>query len=166
MPVTGIFHAAIKTNSLEDTVYFYTKILGLRQVDRPNFGFPGAWLGCPTPGGQAIIHIYAGGPALGETGQAPLGTGAIDHIAITATGFHEFCERVASKGLEWREFIVPGTTLWQLFVYDPNGVMLEVTFDGDSEGAPKPDMSEGRAYVAGKSFFNSAAYDGLAARST
>ncbi len=161
MPVTGIFHTAIKTNDLEATVYFYTQILGLRQVPRPDFGFPGAWLGCPIPGGQAIIHLYAGGPALGTAGQAPLGTAAIDHIAITAVGFHEFRQRVAGAGLEWREYLVPGTTLWQLFVYDPNGVLLEMTFDGDSEEQPGPDMSVGRAYVAGQSFFQPEAYKGF-----
>ena len=55
--------------------------------------------------------------------------------------------------LDWREFLVPGTTLWQLFVYDPSGVQLELTFEGSAEAGPPPDMSEGRRYVAGESFF-------------
>ncbi len=58
MIITGIFHAAIKTNDLKATVDFYTKVLGLREAPRPDFGYPGAWLACPTPGGDAIIHIY------------------------------------------------------------------------------------------------------------
>ena len=33
-------------------------------------------------------------------------------------------EQVAAHGLAYREFLVPGTTLWQLFVYDPSGVQL------------------------------------------
>jgi catechol 2,3-dioxygenase-like lactoylglutathione lyase family enzyme len=161
MVITGLFHVAIKTNNLEATVYFYTKILGLREVARPNFGYPGAWLACSTPVGEAIVHIYAGGPALGEAGRAPMGTGAIDHISVTATGFHQFRQRFKEAGLQWREFIVPGTTLWQLFVYDPNGVQFELTFDGSVEVEPKPDMSPGRAYVAGKSFFDPDDYVGL-----
>ncbi len=153
MIITGIFHAAIKTNDLKATVDFYTKVLGLREAPRPDFGYPGAWLACPTPGGDAIIHIYAGGPALGEDGRAPYGTGAIDHVSISAHGFHEFRERFRAAGLDWREFHVPGTSLWQLFVYDPSGVQLELTFEGDAEAGPGPDMSEGRRYVARRSFF-------------
>jgi catechol 2,3-dioxygenase-like lactoylglutathione lyase family enzyme len=154
MVITGLFHLAIKTNDLAATVLFYTKVLGLREVDRPNFGYPGAWLACSTPVGEAIIHIYAGGPALGTAGKAPIGTGAIDHISVTATGFHQFRQRFKAAGLSWREFIVPGTTLWQLFVYDPNGVQFELTFDATAEAEPKPDMSPGKVYVAGESFFN------------
>ena len=71
MLVTGLFHCAIKTNDLKATVGFYTRVLGLREVARPDFGYPGAWLACPAPGGDAIVHIYAGGPALGREGKAP-----------------------------------------------------------------------------------------------
>lgn len=153
MAITGLFHVAIKTNDLEATVHFYTQILDLRQVRRPDFEYPGAWLACPTPAGEAIIHVYAGGAALGSEGKAPLGSAAIDHISLTATGFHQFRQKFQHANLEWREFVVPGTKLWQLFVYDPNGVQLELTFDGATEEEPQPDMSPGKAYVAGSNFF-------------
>ncbi|WP_088889433.1 VOC family protein [Leptolyngbya ohadii] len=153
MVITGLFHVAIKTNNLAATVRFYTEVLGLRQVKRPDFGYPGAWLACATPAGEAIVHIYAGGPALGKEGRAPTGTGAIDHISIAAVGFHQFRQKFAEFGLQWREFLVPGTSLWQLFVYDPSGVQLELTFNGEVEADPLPDMSPGKAYVAGNNFF-------------
>ena len=65
MQVTGLFHVAIKTNDLDATVKFYTEVLGMKLVHRPDFGFPGAWIaaGDSVP----IIHIYAGGPALAPT---------------------------------------------------------------------------------------------------
>ncbi len=153
MVINGLFHVAIKTNDLEATCAFYCSVLGLRQVHRPDFGYPGAWIACPMPGGQAIMHIYAGGPALGAEGKAALGSGAIDHVSLSCSGYHEFRERFARHGLDYREFLVPGTTLWQLFVYDPSGVQLELTFEGAAESGPPPDMSPGRAYVAGSSFF-------------
>jgi catechol 2,3-dioxygenase-like lactoylglutathione lyase family enzyme len=153
MVITGIFHTAIKTNDLSATVRFYTEILGLREAPRPDFGYPGAWLACPTPQASAIIHIYAGGPALGREGRAPVGTAAIDHISITAIGYNAFRRRLREAGHDWREFLVPGTSLWQMFVYDPNGVQLELTFDGNAEDGPPPDMSPGRRYEPGASFF-------------
>ena len=154
MPVSGLLHVAIKTNDLAATVAFYCDVIGLHAVARPDFGYPGAWLA--VPGGEAIIHIYAGGPALGRDGRAPTGTAAIDHVSITAAGYHDYIDRFRRHGLDWREFAVPGTSLWQLFVYDPSGVQLELTFEGSREPGPPPDLADGRRYVAGASFFRAA----------
>ena len=93
-----------------------------------------------------------GGPALGASGIAPRGTGAIDHISLSCSGYRDFVARFKDAGLPFREFIVPGTTLWQLFVYDPSGVQLEITFEAAKERGPEPDMKN-RPYVAGSSFF-------------
>jgi catechol 2,3-dioxygenase-like lactoylglutathione lyase family enzyme len=155
--ITGLFHVAIKTDDLAATRRFYLDVIGLCEVPRPDFGYPGAWFGVPQPGGQAILHIYAGGPALGPSGVAPKGTAAIDHVSLTAVGYTDFVARFRAAGLVWREFLVPGTTLYQLFVYDPSGVMLELTFDGRVEGGEGPDMSPGRRYVAGEDFFTPSA---------
>jgi catechol 2,3-dioxygenase-like lactoylglutathione lyase family enzyme len=161
--VHGLFHIAIKTSDLEATRTFWCSVIGLREIARPDFGYPGAWLACPQPGGVGIVHVYAGGPALGKAGVAPSGTAAIDHISLSCSGYRQYIERFKAAGLDWREFLVPGTTLWQLFVYDPSGVQLELTFEGSVEGASKPDMSPGRAYVAGSSFFNRETYPKLRA---
>jgi len=158
MLVSGLFHIAIKTNDLSATERFYTELLGLKKVARPDFGYPGAWLATTGPAGSAIIHIYAGGPALGADGKAPSGTAAIDHVSIAAHGYHDFRAAFERHGLPYREFLVPGTTLWQLFVYDPSGVQLELTFDGASEGGRPPDMRPGHGYVAGTGFFDPRPY--------
>lgn len=160
--VAGLFHVAVKTNDLAATVVFYTRLLGLREGFRPDFGYPGAWLNVPLPGRAAILHVYAGGPALGPEGRAPRGTAAIDHVSLACRGFHGFIARFRAANLAWREFLVPGTTLWQLFAYDPSGVQCELTFDGASEAGPPPDMSPGRAYVTGRDFFDPATYPKLA----
>jgi catechol 2,3-dioxygenase-like lactoylglutathione lyase family enzyme len=156
--VIGLFHIAVKTNDLDRTRRFYKDVIGLSEVARPDFGYPGAWLGVPVPGGAAIVHVYAGGPALGAGGVAPTGTSAIDHISLVAAGYHAILGRIRAFGLDWREFLVPGTALWQIFVYDPNGVQLELTFDGQAEEGTRPDMSEERRYRAGVSFFDPAPY--------
>ncbi len=149
--VEGLLHIAIKTGDLAATRAFYLDVLGMQEMPRPDFGYPGAWLGLPGPG--PIFHIYAGGPALGPTGTAPLGTAAIDHVSLTARGYHGFIARLQAHGIAFREFIVPGTPLWQLFAYDPSGLQIELTFDSRREDGPLPDLSPGRAYVAGESFF-------------
>ncbi|CAN5393835.1 hypothetical protein BH09PSE5_BH09PSE5_15070 [soil metagenome] len=157
----GLFHLAIKTDDLDATLAFWVGVIGLRPMPRPDFGYPGAWLACGQPGGQAIIHIYAGGPALGADGIAPKGTSAIDHVSLSCSGYHAYVARFREVDLDWREFLIPGTTLWQLFVYDPSGVQLELTFEGAVESGAPPDMSPGRVYVAGRSFFDPVAYPTL-----
>jgi catechol 2,3-dioxygenase-like lactoylglutathione lyase family enzyme len=151
--IHGLFHVAIKTADLQATRRFYIDVLGLVDAQRPDFGYPGAWLACPHPGGGAIIHIYAGGPALGPEGLAPSGSAAIDHLSLSCSGYADYRERFIAHGLDWREFLVPGTSLWQLFVYDPSGVQLELTFEGSAEAGPPPDMSDARRYIAGAGFF-------------
>ena len=64
--VHGLYHIAIKTENLAATRKFWTEIIGLREFPRPDFGYPGAWLGCPQPGGLAIVHVYAGGHIEGD----------------------------------------------------------------------------------------------------
>ena len=157
----GLFHLAIKTANLDATRAFWVGVIGLREIARPDFGYPGAWLACGQPGGQAIIHVYAGGPALGAKGQVPSGTGAIDHVSLACSGYHAYVARFRAAQLDWREFLVPGTTLWQLFVYDPSGVQLELTFEGAVETGAPPDMSAARVYRAGHSFFDPQTYPTL-----
>ena len=159
--VHGLYHVAIKTADLAATRMFWTDVIGLREIDRPNFGYPGAWLGCPQPGGLGIIHVYAGGPALGPEGKSPAGTAAIDHISLSCSGYRSYVSRFKAAGLDWREFIVPGSTLWQLFVYDPSGVQLELTFESGIEGTDLPDVTPGRVYAAGTNFFDPATYPKL-----
>ncbi len=147
-------HVAIKTNDLAATVAFYRDVIGLEEVYRPPFKHQGAWLACP--GSEAIVHIYAAGPGVGDGGPTPTGTSAIDHVSLTATGFHAYVDKFRGLGIEWREFKVPNAPLWQLFVFDPSGVQLELTFDERQESGPPPDMSDARRYQAGENFFRPA----------
>ena len=82
---------------------------------------------------------------------------------MSCSGYRNFVARFKEAGLPFREFVVPGTTLWQLFVYDPSGVQLELTFEGSVEGDELPDMSPGRAYVAGADFYDASNYPKLGA---
>ncbi len=136
--IEGLLHIAIKTGDLAATRAFYLDVLGMQEIPRPDFGYPDTWLGLPGPG-----------PA----GTVPLGTAAVDHVPLTARGDHGFIARLQAHGIAFREFIVPGTPLWQLFAYDPSGVQIELTFDSRREDRPLPDLSPGRAYMAGESFF-------------
>src|SRR5229473_1450477 len=106
--VHGLFHIAIKTDNLAATRRFWTDIIGLKEFPRPDFGYPGAWLGCTQPGGLAIIHVYAGGPALGPEGKAPAGTAAIDHVSLSCSGYCSYVSRFTAARLDRCEFLRQG----------------------------------------------------------
>lgn len=153
--ITGFAHVAIKTGDLDKTAKFYKEILNMVEVFRPPFKFPGVWLGHENKGGD-LIHIYTGREALDEDGNAFMGSFAIDHFALYASGFQGYRKRFREAGLNWKEQLVPATERWQLFVYDPNGIMIELMFDGSQEEAPGPDESPGRVYEPGIPFYQPA----------
>lgn len=133
--VTTLAHVAIKAHDLEQTVAFYERVLGLRRVPRPPFPFPGAWLGRTDD--NAIVHLYGGERARESDGGFARGTGRVDHVSFWARGYLAQCERFERYGLPYRDQRPPETTLAQLFVFDPNGVLLELTYDlRDEPGAP------------------------------
>ncbi|HTW27132.1 MAG TPA: hypothetical protein VME92_08400 [Acetobacteraceae bacterium] len=160
MPLNGLFHVAIKTASLEATRRFYTEVMGMVQDNsRPTtLNFPGVWLKSPLPGGQALFHIYAGDAALEADGSMARGCGVIDHVSVTTHGYYELRDRCREFGLPWRENVLPTVGLWQLFVYDPSKVLLELTFAAAAEGRETPTFPEELRYKPREDFFDPAAY--------
>ena len=161
--VTGLLHVLVKTNDLAQTLAFYKGVLGLREAQRPPFGFAGAWLACPTANGELVIHVWAGGPGMGADGVAPYGTATIDHVSLSAVGYKGFRAKFQEQGLPWREFVIPNTTLFQLFVYDPSGVQIELTFDLGAEPSYDVNIDPAHKYSAGEEFFDRTTYPRLAA---
>jgi hypothetical protein len=48
-------------------------------------------------------------------------------------------QRLESKGMQYDSRQVPGGDLWQIFVNDPNGVMIELNYEAAKEqGASAP----------------------------
>lgn len=154
----SLFHVAIKTRDLGVTRRFYVDVLGMTVDARPAIGFPGIWLRNTVPGGHALFHIYAGDAAREPDGSFATGTGVIDHVSLTACGYEEFRERFRRYGLRWRENILPDVGLWQLFVYDPSGVMLELTFTADAERIEQPQIAPEFRYHPRENFFHAEDY--------
>src|SRR3954462_12976313 len=117
-----LFHVGLRTADLGASVRFYTEVMGMIPVARPPLPFPGAWLAPAQAGAQATIHLYAGAAAQEADGSVPVGAGAIDHLSIVCGGYSAFRTQFERFALPYRQNLVPRTPLWQLFVYDPNGV--------------------------------------------
>jgi catechol 2,3-dioxygenase-like lactoylglutathione lyase family enzyme len=158
MQIKALFHVAIKTSDLDRTRRFYADVLGLRVVKRPAFDFPGVWLAAPGDEDRPLIHVYAGDAAREADGAFATGSGVVDHISVLAAGFHRYRDKLARLGLNWRENVLPEVGLWQIFVHDPNQVMIELTFEAALEGIATPIVTPDRQYRPREIFFDQHAY--------
>jgi len=134
MGVSRLEHVNIRCARLAATRAFYIDMIGLTEGPRPDFPFRGAWLYC---GDTAVVHLVEAADHPGSwTGimdrasdKTPgLDTGAFDHVAFHGEDFEGMKNKLAAAGLAFRERAVPGSALRQLFVPDPEGVMVELNF--------------------------------------
>jgi catechol 2,3-dioxygenase-like lactoylglutathione lyase family enzyme len=140
-------HFSIRTLDIDATRDFYERVLGLSVGPRPPFDFPGYWMYRGDHGdyANAVVHIIGMDrndreglrKYLGDRDESTLrGTGALDHVAFFATGLAEMVERLRAQGIAPRQRTVPALGLHQLFLDDPNGVVVELNYPA-SEQAPQ-----------------------------
>ena len=122
-------HFNIRTRKLTDTVRFYENVLGLEKGPRPNFAFPGAWMYSE---GKAVVHLVD--ISATDEPQKP-DSGVVHHVAFVSSGFDGMSQRLKSRGMPFEARQVPGGELWQIFVNDPNGVMIELNYEAAKEQA-------------------------------
>ena len=148
-------HYSIRSADLQACERFYCELLGLHVGPRPPFPFPGLWLYAGDTGvwANAAVHIIGidrNDPAglkayLGDRDEASLnGSGCVDHVAFFATGLHETLAKLQARGLDGRERTVPLLNLHQVFVDDPNGVVVELNFPAAEKAALDAAAAAGR----------------------
>jgi catechol 2,3-dioxygenase-like lactoylglutathione lyase family enzyme len=127
MPLAGLDHVTILSEDLEATRAFYCNVLGLTEGGRPDLGFPGYWL---YSGGHAVVHLVGGEGRLAENrrGEFSPGDAALDHIAFYGRDAPELIGRLQAHNIAYRENRIAEIGLQQLFVRDPNGIMIEMNF--------------------------------------
>ncbi|MBM3374213.1 MAG: hypothetical protein FJY44_10135 [Betaproteobacteria bacterium] len=133
MPISHIEHFLIQTADIEATRDWYVNVLGFREGPHPDFKFPVVWLYL---GDTDVVHLTQGGKDvsanrkayLGQQSEATTGSGVVDHIAFRCTGLGEMMERLKRSQVEFRKRMVDNQGLFQLFLFDPNGVKIELNF--------------------------------------
>lgn len=147
MPLSHIEHYLIAADDMEGTRDWYCAVLGMQEGWHPDFGFPVYWLYL---NGRDMVHIGPSAKHAGEIQKAYLGrasqdagegTGAIDHIAFRATGLEETMAHLRRRGVSFDERRANGQALYQLFLYDPNGIKVELNFDAAEARGMEPEVT-------------------------
>ena len=126
MPVEMLEHYTIRCRSLDVTRDFYRDVLGLEVGARPAFPFKGYWLYL---GGVPIVHLVDAAESVTRDGpHHGSDTAALDHIAFRGIDIAATRATLAAHDLPFREVSIPGGRLQQIFVKDPDGILIELNF--------------------------------------
>jgi catechol 2,3-dioxygenase-like lactoylglutathione lyase family enzyme len=150
MPISRIEHFLVAADDLEATRDWYSRILGMKPGPHPDFGFPVYWM---YVGDTDIVHIgpsakqageiqkkYLGRTSQGSGQGAEAGTGAIDHIAFRATGLREMLEHLKREKISFTQRRANGQALFQLFMFDPNGIKVELNYAAEEAEGIAPEL--------------------------
>lgn len=147
MPLSHIEHYLVAADDMDLTRDWYRDVLGMHEGPHPDFGFPVHWMYLE---GRDVVHIGRNAQAAGENQEIYLGrlarntgsgTGAIDHIAFRARGLEETMAHLRRKGVPFSERRANGQALYQLFLFDPNGIKVELNFDAAEVAGIEPEIT-------------------------
>jgi catechol 2,3-dioxygenase-like lactoylglutathione lyase family enzyme len=133
MPLSHIEHFLVQTEDMEKTKDWYVDVLGMTVGYHPDFKFPVYWLYI---GDKDVVHITEGGKNisenrkqyLGQQSDAVRGTGVVDHIAFRASCLQDMIAHLQATGIDFNQRQVDDQGLYQLFMFDPNGIKIELNF--------------------------------------
>ena len=135
MPLSHLEHFLVQTEDMEKTKDWYVEVLGMRVGYAPDFKVPVYWLYL---GDRDVVHVTEGGRDVsanrkayaGQESQATHGSGVVDHIAVRASGLKDMIRHLDSLGVDFKQRQADRQALYQLFLFDPNGIKIELNFAG------------------------------------
>ena len=127
MIVKRAHHVSFGVSDLERSREFYGGLLGLAEIERPDFGFPGAWY----QAGEAQVHLIQVPAGVEGVTPAPKLNPVTNHAAFEIESYTEALAEIESRGLE---VIQTGAEVGQLFVRDPDGNIIELIQPGGRLG--------------------------------
>ena len=118
MLTKGAHHVALDVKDIARSRLFYGDLLGLSEIDRPDFGLPGVWY----QAGPVQLHLIQVPEDL-DVGHPPMApTPLAHHIAFAVEATDSVKLELESAGYQ---VIAIGSEAKQIFVPDPDGNIIE-----------------------------------------
>ena len=123
MTTIALAHVNLRAGpaAVEQLRAFYCDVLGLTVGDRPNFALPGYWL---YAGGRDVVHLVADD----ESASRNTGESTFHHTAYECEDRPAFEKRLREHRVPFHVAQVPGRSMTQIFLQDPAGNGVELTF--------------------------------------
>ncbi len=116
LSVLELNHVALHVSDLAVSVNFYRDVLGLPQLDRPQFSFGGAWFAL----GSQQLHLIEDPQSVGKDRR-------VMHVAFLVEDAGIWAQMLRERGVTNLRGPSPRPDgARQVFLYDPDGYELEI----------------------------------------
>lgn len=129
MKLKALDHVNIITGDLGASAAFYRDLLGLDIKPAPPPLKPdwALWLYDET--GRAVVHLnHIDMPKTVDRDLTGPKTGVLHHVAFECEGYEEMLSDLEVRKADFHVNEMPAISLRQVFIEDPNGVLLELNF--------------------------------------
>lgn len=114
-----LHHSSLMISDLETSIKFYTEIIGLQRMERPELGFPGAWFQL---GKNQQLHIIKL-PNMDATAGRPEHGGRDRHVALTVDDFDSVRNTLDENNIFYS---MSKSGRKALFIRDPDANAIEI----------------------------------------
>ncbi len=114
MELLGVHHISVNVADNEAAERFYVDVLGLAKLPRPDFDFPGSWLGLPDGRQVHLIQV--------DAWEAPKG----QHFALHVADLDAVRDELMAKGIKVSKPAEINGVARQCFFKDPCGNGIEL----------------------------------------
>lgn len=133
LAIETLHHVSLPVTDIERSRRFYREVLGLSEIARPPFDFPGAWFSLGNAGQQ--LHLIAGGTSTPTFRGAKSVDSRDIHFAVRVASFAAarraleslgYAEDAADAGLRMK--LNPRATAGfpQIYILDPDHNVIEI----------------------------------------
>ncbi|MBP3952727.1 VOC family protein [Bacillus suaedae] len=118
--VVKLHHVSLVSSNIEKSKTFYRDILGLKELERPNFGFDGAWFAI----GDEQLHLIVD-KEMNSRPDRELNSREA-HFAIRVADYHETIKWLKDNNVRIIEKPDSQSGFAQIFCSDPDGNLIEL----------------------------------------
>ncbi|MGG1676044.1 VOC family protein [Neobacillus sp. NRS-1170] len=120
----SLHHVSLSVTDLERAKAFYGKILCLKEIERPDFDFPGAWY--EIEGKQLHLIVHPSSQTIRKDKSLSSREG---HFALRVENYHETRNWLRKNEIEILEKPNSKSGFAQIFCADPDGNLIELNVD-------------------------------------